>query len=71
MSELNAKRRDQLKDSDFALPGRRYPIHDREHAANALARVAQHGTPGERIAVKHKVCRLYPDMPACQKGGGK
>ena len=63
---LSTKGRDALPDSAFALPGRRYPIHDRAHAANALARVAQSGTPTEQRTVRAKVCRRYPDMPACK-----
>ena len=63
---LTTKGRDNLPDSAFALPGRRYPIPDRAHAANALARVAQNGTPAEQAQVKRAVCRRFPDMPACK-----
>jgi hypothetical protein len=39
MAKLKAKRRSKLKKSQFALPGsRRFPIHDKAHAANAKAR---------------------------------
>jgi hypothetical protein len=62
---LTTKKRDSLPDSAFALPGRRYPIHDRAHAANALARVAQNGTTSEKARVKAAVCRKFPDMEAC------
>lgn len=42
MAKLNAKKRKRLKKSQFALPGsRRYPVHDRKHAANAKARATQ------------------------------
>ena len=58
--ELTAEERDKLPDSAFALPGRRYPIHDESHARNALARVAQHGTPAEKAEVEAKVHRRYP-----------
>lgn len=71
MAELNAKKRKGLPDSDFALPEtREYPIHDREHGANALSRVQQNGTPEERRKVKAAVCKRYPDLPACG-GNGK
>lgn len=63
---LSTRARNDLPDSAFALPGRRYPIHDRAHAANALARVAQNGTPAEKATVKAKVCRKFPDMQACK-----
>ena len=62
MSELNAAERDALPDTDFALPGRRYPIHDEAHARAALARVAEHGTPYERDTVEAKVRKRYPHM---------
>lgn len=71
MAELKAKKRNSLPDSSFALPSqRKYPIHDREHGANALARVTQNGTPAERKTVKAAVCKRYPDLPACG-GDGK
>lgn len=71
MAELNAKKRKGLPDSDFAIPSeRKYPIHDREHGANALARVQQNGTPAEQKQVKAAVCKRYSDLPACG-GDGK
>lgn len=60
--ELTAKSRNALPDESFALPGRRYPIHDARHARNALARVAQHGTPAEQAAVRAKVAKRYPGI---------
>lgn len=40
--ELNGGARKRLSDSDFALPEKRkYPIHDKAHVRNALARAAQ------------------------------
>lgn len=57
---LTTKRRDDLPDSAFAIPSRRaYPIMDRSHARNALARSA--GKP-EESAVRRAVCKRYPDM---------
>jgi hypothetical protein len=42
MAKLKAGRRKKLKKSQFALPGsRKYPVHDRAHAANAKARATQ------------------------------
>lgn len=42
MAKLTAKRRRRIPKSKFALPGsRKYPIHDRAHAANAKARATQ------------------------------
>ncbi len=41
MAELTTKSRNALSDRVFALPGRRYPIQDKAHAANAKARATQ------------------------------
>ncbi len=68
---LRAKTRNALPESDFALPGRRYPIHDASHAQNALARVSQHGSPEEKKKVRAAVHRRYPDMGAGSKPKGK
>jgi len=62
MAKLTKKQRDKLPAKDFALPGGRYPIEDANHARNALARVAQHGTPEEQAEVRAKVRKKYPDI---------
>ena len=62
MAVLTAKARKAIPTKDFALPGRRYPIQNRSHGANALARVSQHGTPAEKAKVRAAVHRKYPNM---------
>ena len=62
MSKLNAKKRNALPGSDFAVPGRKYPVPDASHARNALARVAQHGSPKEKAEVKAKVHTKFPGI---------
>lgn len=63
MAELTSKKRKALADQSFAIPeDRAYPIPDRRHAANALARVAQFGTPEEKARVKAAVKKRFPDM---------
>lgn len=62
MAVLTAKARKHIAPSNFALPDGRYPIHDASHARNALARVAQHGTPSEQKRVKAAVRRKYPGI---------
>ena len=62
MAKLTAAARNKLPSSAFALPGRRYPIHDRNHARDALARVSEYGTAYEKAAVRHAVMQRYPDM---------
>lgn len=62
MAKLTASARKKIPKKDFALGGRRYPIEDKSHARNALARVAQHGTSGEKARVRAAVKRKYPGM---------
>jgi len=70
-AKLSYRERQRLPDSAFAIVYRdpktgekirKYPIHDRAHAKNALARVAQFGTPEEREIVRRKVYQRYPDL---------
>jgi hypothetical protein len=62
IKKLTAAARRKIKPSNFALSGGRYPIHDISHARNALARVAQHGTPSEKAKVRAAVHRKYPSL---------
>lgn len=62
MAKLTAAARRKIPTGSFALPGRRYPIEDRSHAANAKARVSQYGTPAEKKAVRAAVARKYPTL---------
>ena len=65
---LSYERRKRMKSSEFALPGKReggkggYPIPDASHARNALARVAQHGTPSQQREVRAKVHARFPGI---------
>jgi hypothetical protein len=59
---LTAKGRRRIKPSNFALPGRRYPVNTPSRARNALSRVAQHGTPAERQKVRRKVKARFPGI---------
>jgi hypothetical protein len=60
----NTKRgRAKMKSSSFALPGtKKYRIDDKAHARNALARVAQHGSPAEKKQVRAAVKRKYKSI---------
>lgn len=72
MAVLTAAARRSLSKSQFALPGKgegpqgkgsgSYPIPDRSHAVNALARVAQHGTAAEKATVRAKVRAKFPGI---------
>lgn len=69
MAKLSSKKRKSLPKSSFALPGKRkYPVDTKGRARNALARVAQHGTPAEKKAVRAKVKARYPSIGK-RKGG--
>ena len=46
---LTTRGRDRIKEKNFALDNRRYPIHDINHARAALSMVAKHGTPAEQV----------------------
>lgn len=68
MAELTTKKRNNLSKKSFALPGSRaYPIPDKNHARNALARVSQFGTPAQKAEVKSKVKSKFPSIG--KKGG--
>lgn len=74
---LTTRQRNRMPAKDFALPGKgkgpsgkgagAYPIENKSHARNALARVAQHGTPAEKATVKRKVEAKFPAIAV----GGK
>jgi hypothetical protein len=46
MAKLTSKARDAIPVEKFALPGRKYPVEDRAHAANAKARASQQEAAG-------------------------
>jgi hypothetical protein len=78
-NKTNARRntkagRKNMAPSSFALPAqKKYRIDDAAHARNALARVAQHGSPAQKAAVKKAVARKYPSIgkTSRRKKGGK
>ncbi len=72
MARLTSRSRNRLSRRSFAIPGKgkgkakgKYPIHDRTHAANALAR-SKNKSPAVRAKVRAAVCRRYPSMPSCK-----
>lgn len=62
MAKLTASKRNSLATGSFALPGRRYPINDANHARNALARAAQNASPAEQAAIRRKVHAKFPSI---------
>jgi hypothetical protein len=76
MSKLSYKARKKLSAGKFvfphgtkAAPGKKkFPIHDKKHARQALSRAAQKRTKltaKERCEVVKVVCRRYPDVGMC------
>ncbi len=59
MAKLTAKVRNKIPGKDFAGPDRSYPIEDKSHARNALARAS--GKPVES-RVRAAVSRKYPGI---------
>ena len=50
MAKLSTEQRDNMPKGEFALPGGRYPINDKAHAANAKARATQQEEKGNLSA---------------------
>jgi hypothetical protein len=50
MSKLTTRSRNKLPESAFALPGEKYPVEDKRHAANAKARASQQYKAGHLTA---------------------
>ena len=62
MAKLTTKERNALPNSDFAGPGRSYPVQDASHARNALSRASQNASPAQQAAIKAKVKSRYPNI---------
>lgn len=62
MARLTTQARKALPSKAFAGPDRSYPINDPAHARNALSRVSQYGSSGEKSRVRAAVHRKYPSI---------
>jgi hypothetical protein len=67
MAKLTTAARKKMKSSTFAIPSKKpgagsYPIPDKSHARNALARVSQHGSSSEKARVRAKVHAKFPGI---------
>jgi hypothetical protein len=62
VARLTASDRKSLPAKDFAGPDRSYPVNDKSHARNALARVSQFGTADLKQKVREKVHRKFPGI---------
>lgn len=61
MAKLTSKERNRLPDSAFAGPDRSFPVQDKAHARNALARASQFH-PELKEKIREKVHRKFPDI---------
>jgi hypothetical protein len=60
--KLTAKKRNSLPASDFAGPGRSYPVNNLSHARNALARASGNAGPGLKAKIRAKVHKKFPGI---------
>ncbi len=72
MAKLTTQQRKSLPKKDFALGKKKgtkgsYPIPDKNHARNALARVSQFGTPTQKKEVRAKVHAKFPSIGVQKK----
>ena len=68
MSKLTTRRRNALPTSAFALPGGKYPIEDKPHAANAKARASQQYEAGHLTAAEKTTVNAKADAVLGKKG---
>lgn len=62
MAKLTTAGRDKIAPKNFAGPKKSYPIEDKSHARNALARVSEYGSPSVKAEVRAKVHEKYPSI---------
>jgi len=68
MATLTTARRKNLPSSDFALPGRRYPVEDKAHARDAKARASQAANAGRLSATEKAKVDRKADAVLQKKG---
>lgn len=61
MAKLTSKERNALPNKDFAGPNRSFPVQDKAHARNALARASQFH-PELKAKIREKVHQKFPDL---------
>ena len=61
--KLTYGQRKSMPKSEFVFPEqKKYPINDKAHARNALARVSQFGSSEQKSKVRAAVHRKFPDI---------
>jgi hypothetical protein len=68
MAKLTTEQRKKLPSSDFALPGRRYPIEDKAHARDAKARASAEANKGHLSAAEKAKVDRKADAVLHEKG---
>jgi hypothetical protein len=68
MAKLTTEQRKKLPSSDFALPGRRYPIEDKAHARDAKARASAEAHKGHLSAAEKAKDDKKADAVLHEKG---
>jgi hypothetical protein len=71
MAKLTAKTRAKIPTSQFAGPGRSYPIPDKAHAANAKARASQFASPALKAKIFAKADKVLGKGNNGKEPGGK
>jgi len=69
VAKLTTRARKALPSADFAGGGRSFPIPDKSHARNALARVANK-SPAVKAKVRSAVKRKFPGIGKKSKSRG-
>ncbi len=68
MIKLTTNARKKLPKSDFALPGRRYPVEDDAHARDAKARASQSYNAGRLSSAEKAKVDRKADAVLAKKG---
>jgi hypothetical protein len=71
MSRLTAAARRNVKSSQFAGPGRSYPVNDRSHAANAKARARQQYEAGRLSKASYEAIVAKANKVLGRKSSGR
>jgi len=67
LTKLTAKARNAISAKDFAGPDKSFPVEDKSHARNALARVANK-SPALKAKVRAKVKAKFPGIKVSGEG---
>lgn len=69
MAKLTTAKRKKMPKSEFAGPGKSYPVNDRSHAANAKARASQAVNSGRMSKSQESRIDAKANRVLAKKGG--